>query len=65
LAAVKTVIKLFQKCTQFFANVFNFFCVHVDKLPNNVIYKTYRQNIFNFLSLYGAVILGQEVWSGC
>ncbi len=40
LRAIETVIKLFQKCSQFFTNVFNFFCIHADKLgecPPNVV----------------------------
>ena len=57
LRAVKTVIKLFQKCSQFFANVFDFFRVHADNPPSKVIQRTYRLNIFNFLSPYGAVVL--------
>jgi len=57
LRAVKTVIELFQKCSQFLADVFDFFRVHADSPPSKVIQRTYRLNIFKFLSSYGAVVL--------
>ena len=57
LRAVKAVIELFQKCSQFFANVFDFFRVHANSPPNKVIYGTYRLDMFKFLSPYGAVVL--------
>jgi len=61
LRAVETVVKLFQKCTQLLANVFDFFCVHVDNPPNKVIQRSYRLSIFKFLSLYGAVVLRHPI----
>jgi hypothetical protein len=64
LRAVKTVIKLFQKCVQFFANVFDFFCVHTDKPPNNAIQRTYWLNIFKSLSPYGAVVVNNPKING-
>ena len=63
LAAIKTVVKLLQKCFQFLTDVPDTLYIHADDPPNNCLCRTYRQNMFKFLSLSGAVILATVVES--